>query len=63
MLFAFYMNFKQQGKANFTSLIIIIVAVIAIFISMLRKQLSMISMIQVFWSEFIPVQSLESGPF
>ena len=63
MLFAFYMNFRQQGKANFTSLVIIIVAVIAIFISMLRKQLSMISMIQVFWSEFIPVQSLESSPF
>ena len=45
MLFAFYMNFKQQSKANFTSLIIIIVVVIAIFVSMLRKQLSMTSMI------------------
>ena len=39
------MNFKQQGKGDFTSLIIIIVAVIAIFISVLRKQLSMISII------------------
>ena len=57
------MNFKQQGKGDVTSLIIIIVAVIAIFISVLRKQLSMISIIYIFWSEFIPAQSLESGPF